>query len=181
MVLWRRLDRPGHEASWLERIDGGWRLSGVAVTIDRGKPCGLRYAIACDEAWRTRTALVEGRVGEDDVRVAADVDAGGSWRLNGVVVPEIEGCIDADLNFSPSTNLLPIRRLALAIGEEAVVEAAWLRFPSFHFERLSQKYVRLGEREYRYESRGGAFVAELVVDGDGVVLEYPGFCSAERR
>jgi hypothetical protein len=39
-----------------------------------------------------------------------------------------EGCLDIDLGFSPSTNLLPIRRLTLAVGEAATVRAAWLPF-----------------------------------------------------
>lgn len=31
---------------------------------------------------------------------------------------------DLDLNFSPSTNLIPLRRLGLAVGAEAPVRAA---------------------------------------------------------
>ena len=41
------------------------------------------------------------------------------------------GCVDLDLNFIPSTTLLPVRRLGLAIGQSAEVQAAWLRFPGF--------------------------------------------------
>lgn len=37
-------------------------------------------------------------------------------------------CVDIDLNFSPSTNLLPIRRFDLSVGASAIVRAAWLRF-----------------------------------------------------
>jgi hypothetical protein len=40
---------------------------------------------------------------------------------NGAAVSAVEGCIDIDLKYSPSTNLLPIRRLNLAIGESAEV------------------------------------------------------------
>ena len=90
----------------------------------------------------------------------------------------MEGCIDVDLNFSPSTNLLPIRRLGLAVGEEAEVRAAWLRFPSFTLEPLPQLYRRLSDDTWRYESAGGAFVRDLTVNGDGFVDRYPGFFEA---
>lgn len=85
------------------------------------------------------------------------------------------GCIDLDLNFSPSTNLLPIRRLGLAIGEEAKVNAAWLRFPGFTLEPLEQLYRRIDRTTYRYESAGGKFVAELRVNTAGFVTHYPNF------
>ena len=84
------------------------------------------------------------------------------------------GCIDLDLNFSPATNLLPIRRLDLAIGQQMQVQAAWLRFPSFKLEPLSQLYKRIDETTYRYESGGGSFVTALTVNASGFVTTYPG-------
>jgi hypothetical protein len=87
--------------------------------------------------------------------------------------------VDIDLGFSPSTNLLPIRRLKLAVGEEAEVRAAWLSFPSLRFELLSQMYRREAERTYRYESGGGTFVRTLEVNAAGLVTSYPGLWQAE--
>src|SRR6185295_168660 len=78
-----------------------------------------------------------------------------------------------DLNFSPATNLLPIRRLNLDIGQQAEVKAAWLRFPSFELQPLSQVYERLGAFKYRYSSNGGQFTAELTVNHAGFVTNYP--------
>lgn len=88
-------------------------------------------------------------------------------------------CIDLDLNFSPSTNLLPIRRLGLAVGQEAEVKAAWLRFPSFTLEALKQLYRRIDVATYRYESAGGRFVTELQVNEVGLVTRYPNFWQVE--
>ena len=93
--------------------------------------------------------------------------------------PAVQGCVDLDLNFSPSTNLLPIRRLSLEVGQEAEVRAAWLRFPSFKLEPHSQVYRRLDEFTYRYSSRGGEFVADLTVNECGLVTTYPGLWEAE--
>ncbi len=89
------------------------------------------------------------------------------------------GCIDIDLGFSPSTNLLPIRRLSLAVGAEAEVKAAWLPFPSLVFEALPQVYRREGERAYRYASAGGTFMRVLEVNAVGFVTRYPGLWQAE--
>ena len=49
-----------------------------------------------------------------------------------------------------------------------------LSFPELTIEPLPQRYLRLGERRYRYESAGGAFVAEIEVDDLGLVVSYEG-------
>lgn len=178
-ILWRRLDRPGVESARLERTEGGWTLAGAAVFTHEDRLCRLYYEVRCDGAWHTTAARVAGFVGGDAVEVAIEADGTGGWRMNGEACPQVEGCIDVDLNFSPSTNLLPIRRLRLGVGEEAEVRAAWLRFPGFALEPLEQRYRRTAEDGYRYESAGGAFVRDLAVNADGFVTRYPGFFESE--
>jgi uncharacterized protein len=122
---------------------------------------------------------VNGVIGDGAVELHVSVDAQRRWRANGASAPTSKGCIDIDLGFSPSTNLLPIRRLALAIGEEAAVTAAWLPSPSLVFERLPQVYRREGDGTYRYASSGGAFVRRLEVNSAGFVTSYPGLWEAK--
>src|SRR5262249_20788066 len=152
-ILWRRLDQPGHEFAQLHFEDFTWRLTGTAIFArDYRQPVRLDYLVVCDSDWRTRSASVAGWVGAEGVRADVSVDDARRWRLNGREVPEVAGCVDIDLNFSPSTNLLPIRRLRLDVGDEVAVKAAWLRFPDFKLEPLDQSYRRATNSAYRYES-----------------------------
>jgi len=128
--------------------------------------------VTCDAAWRTLAGRVAGWIGEKTIEVEVTVSSDGRWSLNGADCPQVFDCIDLDLNFSPSTNLLPIRRLALAVAERATVRAAWLRFPSFQLEPLEQVYHRIDATTYRYESAGGRFTAELKVHATGFVTRY---------
>ncbi|MFN2399144.1 MAG: putative glycolipid-binding domain-containing protein [Gemmatimonadaceae bacterium] len=178
-ILWRRLDQPGHESARVLFEHTHWRLAGSAVFLYESKPCRLDYSVVCDAEWRTEWAAVAGWVGDDKVGMDLTVDGAQRWRLNGTEYPEVAGCIDLDLNFSPSTNLLPIRRLALPVGESAKVRAAWLRFPGFVLEPLEQIYHHVDAGKYRYESAGGAFVTDLAVSADGFVTRYPGFWDTE--
>lgn len=177
LMLWRWMDRPGHEAARLESLAGEWHLRGASVLLHEGQPTYLAYHIVCDADWRTRSARVHGWVGARAVEVEIEA-RDGRWRMNGEEVPAVAGCVDVDLNFSPSTNLLPIRRLGLQVGEEGAVSAAWLRFPSFTLERLDQTYRRLSETSYRYESADGAFVRDIEVNEAGLVTRYPDFWEA---
>lgn len=175
-ILWRRLDRPGHESGRLVGRQSAWQLSGTAVFAHTRRPCRLDYVVVCDAGWRTVSGRVSGWIGGETVEVEVSVDSARQWRLNGRACPAVAGCIDLDLGFSPSTNLLPIRRLGLAVGQGAEVRAAWLGFPELTLEPL---YRRIDVATYRYESAGGRFVTELEVDASGFVTRYPNFWQVE--
>jgi hypothetical protein len=173
VVLWRRLDEPGHESARLSFQRSRWHLGGAAVFIHTQQPCRLDYLVICDAEWRTLSGKVLGWLAGRNVDIELSVDSERRWLLNGTECPSVAGCTDLDLSFSPSTNLLPIRRLNLRIGEKAEVRAAWLRFPGFTLEPLEQIYHRIDGATYRYESGGGSFVAELQVNAAGFVTSYP--------
>jgi hypothetical protein len=178
-ILWRRLDVPGHEWASLVRQDDDWVLSGTAILVHAERPCQLQYRVVCNRHWETVSSQIKGWTGGEPVDIRIDADANRRWKFGGVAHPAVEGCIDVDLGFSPATNLLPIRRLGLEVGEEAAVTAAWLAFPNFEFQPLEQLYRRTGQRFYEYQSRGGKFVAELEVNAAGLVTRYGQFWQAE--
>jgi hypothetical protein len=178
-IIWRRLDMPGHETVRVYGDKDGWYLDGAAVFLYEGKPCRLEYLIECDTDWQTAFVSLDGWVGDEAVEIEIDVNQENVWSLNGEEIEAVEGCIDIDLNFSPVTNTLPIRRLNIGVGESATVKAAWLRFPSFELETLEQTYTRLDETTYRYES-GGGFIRELKVNEAGFMTDYPDYWSVEK-
>ncbi len=177
-ILWRRLDRPGHESSRVHDTATGYRLEGAAVTTEERQPCRLDYSIELDGSWRTRSVRVNGWIGNRLVALQAEVDSGQRWVVNEAPFSEVDGCMDVDLSFSPATNLLPIRRLGLQVGQRAPVRAAWIQFPSCAVEPLEQVYERVAEFTYRYTSAGGRFVALLEANAAGFVTSYPGFWEA---
>jgi len=61
------------------------------------------------------------------------------------------------------------------------MRAAWIRFPDLTTDVLEQVYTRLSPERYLYESAGGSFRRELVVDATGFVSAYPGLWRAEAR
>src|SRR5579863_7626579 len=177
-ILWRRRDLPGHEVARLESFASGWRLSGSAL-FSQGEPVRLDYSIEVDAQWETRTVQISGAVGNAVVDIRLSANPQRQWRCNDAEVQSLSGCIDIDLGFSPSTNLLPIRRCALGIGSEAQISAAWLSFPDLKLEPLDQRYRRVDVSHYRYESAGGAFSAELTTNAAGFVTRYGSLWIAE--
>lgn len=153
-------------------------MGGTAVFTYNQQPCRLDYLAVCDPEWKTVSGRVAGWIGDEAIQIELSVDSDRHWQLNGREWPGVAGCNDIDLAFSPSTNLLPIRRLDLGISQEGEVRAAWLRFPDFTLEPLEQLYRRTSATIYRYES-AGSFIADLQVDASGFVTLYPSLWQVE--
>jgi len=178
-ILWRRIDTSGHETARVYGDDDGWYLDGSAIFLYEGSPCRLEYLIECDPDWSTRSATVDGWVGEDVIEIEISVSEEGIWYLDDQEIRSVGGCTDIDLNFSPITNLLPLKRLQLKVGEGVDLRAAWLRFPSFALEPLEQSYSRIDSSVYKYRSNTG-FEKDITVNAFGLVTEYPDFWIQER-
>jgi hypothetical protein len=110
--------------------------------------------------------------------VRLEADGSGHWRIGGSAAPELDGCLDVDLEASSCTNTLPVHRLGLAVGEGADAPAAYVRAVDVDIERLEQRYVRIeddGARgQFDYTAPAFEYRGLLVYDGSGLVLDYPG-------
>jgi hypothetical protein len=173
-VRWRRVDGSGTEECRLSWAEGRPQIEGsVLVAID-GVSWRIEYTVDCDVRWQTHEVIVRATGDGSSRSITLRADRRGHWWVDDRGRADLDGCLDVDLSFTPSTNTLPIRRLELPMNQAADVCAAWVRFPELTVERLAQRYTRIGDGRYLYESRSGAFQAELLVDEDGVVRSYPG-------
>ena len=179
-LRWRRLDVPGREEARVEQTSGGWRLTGQLEAEEANLLAELSYSIECARDWRTLRAVVSGASSGTPVRLELAADGKGHWTLNGAPLPLVDGALDIDLGFTPATNLLPIRRLDLAVGERAEVRTTWVRFPELRVEPLEQSYQREAPRIFRYDALvdGERFQARLDTDEFGRVLLYEGLWEA---
>jgi len=162
-----------------------WTSRGVHIALTRGAVT-RHFKLTADDDQRWWRSGVEapspstGQLGATAAEESAGAGRDSAFATGGLrqspvamEIPGVAGCLDVDLAFTPATNILPLRRLALAVGESREVTAAWIRFPDLSVEPLPQRYTRRDDRLVRYESRGGAFTAELEVDELGLVVRYP--------
>jgi hypothetical protein len=173
--LWKWLQGTGLERFEFLRAHDEWIFRGTILTLADDAPAEARYEITCDRSFSTRHAniFLLDSSGERSLKIETQ---SGQWYENGRENHTVKGALDIDLGWSPSTNTLPIKRLKLEIGQSSgEFVAAWVRFPELTLQPLPQEYSRLVDRKYRYSSRGGAFVANLTVDDDDLVMDYEGF------
>jgi hypothetical protein len=170
--------RDGFEVLFVHSTDDGHRCDGAVAALEGGSGWAVRYSVILDRSWTTRSAQVStiATVGGWELRLEAN--GHGGWEVDGKPAPDLDGCLDVDLEASVFTNALPVHRLRLAVGAGAEAPAAYVRVLEPQIERLRQRYERLpddGERlRYDYAAPAFEFRDVLIYDTSGLILDYPG-------
>jgi uncharacterized protein len=179
-VFWEPAGDTGLEHLRLGLQDDRLVADGLIVRqVAQGAPVRLWYRLQCDGSARVHGAQVRLWQEEVERRVDLQADGAGRWADGaGRPLAGLQGCIDLDIAATPFTNTLPIRRLGLRPGGAAEIDVVYIAVPDLRVSRVRQRYSCLradaGRGVYLYENLQNGFRAELPVDTDGVVLDYPG-------
>jgi hypothetical protein len=94
--------------------------------------------------------------------------------------------LDCDLALSPVTNLMPILRHELLAGGDPIeLTMAWVSVPDLSVRGDGQRYAflrtALDRHVVRYTASDGTFAADITLDSDGIVIDYPGIARRLQR
>ena len=177
-VVWSASDAPGLEHLRLSMHNDSVVADGIVIGVTEGRPFRIAYEVRCDVGWRVRAVRI-GVPCSELPRVELLSDGLGHWTTpDGHAVSELRGYIDVDISVTPFTNTLPIRRLGLAPTESAELSVAYFEGTALQAWPEPQQYICLEKNSrgglYRFLSLDGGFTADLPVDAEGLVLDYPG-------
>jgi hypothetical protein len=175
---WQPRDEPGIEHLRLHQEQDRVIADGMIIGIANEEPFRLQYAVQCDAGYRFQAAKLR-LLAPVDRTLHLSCDEHGAWiDGSGREIAPLQGSVDIDIETSPFTNTLPIRRLALHQGQSAEIQVAYITIPELSVRPERQRYTCLAvtneDRVYRYESLASGFTAEVRVDADGLVVDYPG-------
>lgn len=170
--------RSGFEVALFDVLDDGYRARGCTTAVEHGRSWIVDYDIRLDIFWRTRECAVSNRTASRAGSTLLESDGAGRWQVDGVEDPNLEGCIDIDLESSVLTNAFPVHRLELPVGARGYAPAAFVRVTDLAVGRLEQTYLRVADEgpRSRYDYSAPAFdvACRLVYDESGLLLNYPG-------
>jgi hypothetical protein len=180
---WRGVDDPGRiDDVYVQFADRGMSAFGTATS----DAFATVWRLDVDVGWLTRRLEVTSRGLGWSRSLVLDRLTNGRWTARtdvtgdaGLPGPGLDdpdslaGAQDCDLGLCPLTNTMPIRRLGLLDSDVAPTPLvmAWVDVPSLRVVRSEQVYSSAGPGRVRFA--GGDFRAELDVDPDGVVIDYP--------
>lgn len=175
IVRWKPWSGDGLEHVELQHLGDAVNVHSVAIGEDDGAGFGVHYHLLLRPGWEFHNLTLDtARPGFPQLSLSR---RNRSWTnvTTGAALPELNGCIDIDISATPFTSSLPIHRLALQEGESAEILVAHLAAPDFVPKPMRQRYTCISQSLYRFESLDGTgFAADLEVDGDGMVVNYPG-------
>jgi hypothetical protein len=177
-VVWQAWTGVSLESCRISQTSDGLRAESVALGVEAGQTWAVRYTLRCDAGWRSRELTVAS-LSSDEGPITLWGDGTGGWRnAAGERLPALEGCLDVDLSSTAFTNTLPIRRLGMVPGWSEEITVVYVAVPELEVSVSRQRYHCLswgpdGGR-YRFEAPASGFTAEILVDAEGLVLEYPG-------
>ncbi len=172
-ILWKGIEYESLENCLIRTTEEGTEISSTIVGQYEGKVYLIDYQIRANTAWETVFVSIESRINFRTQHWQFEGDCQGNWRKNGKAVAPYGGCIDVDIPVTPFTNTLPINRLKLTIGESRLIKVIYLDVLTDEFKPVQQKYTRLKEDVYHYENVPNDFEAEIIVDKQGLVVDYP--------
>ena len=195
--LWMKDDPAGMEQAELTIGAGGLAARSVAFG-SAPVPYRLDLDLTTGDDWVTRRLALTS-TGDGWARsIVLDRDSAGVWTgcrsADGSEPLEVEASLptgtiepadvpvhvlDVDVQWSPVTNLMPVRRLGLDLaGAAGTFTMAWVSVPSLAVTLAEQRYTLLGVDDgdvcARFENGEGFFTAVIRCDADGVALDYPG-------
>lgn len=173
-IVWKGISTT--EYLQLEQSDDEIRVDSRVLGVLADHPVNITYAVRMDKDWAVRRFRVSVERGEGDAQTLELLSAGkGQWKdPDGSVRPELAGCMDIDLSVTPFSNTLPLRRLGDALRQRQSIRVLYIKMPELQVRSVRQAYTFLDDRRYRYEGVDTGFTAELPVDADGFVIDYPG-------
>jgi hypothetical protein len=189
-VAWRKDDPFGVEFAEIALAAQSLGAVGVAIGFEP-VPYRLDYSLQTAAAYVTAHLHVASR-GEGWRRtLELRRDPEGAWSVDAdeqgyVDLPSpggdpttLAGALDCDLGLSPVTNLMPLLRHGLLSGGGPIeLTTAWVSVPDLGVQADGQRYtfVRADEasRVIRFEATDGTFAADMTLDPQGIVIDYPG-------
>ena len=176
-IVWEWVAEPGLEYLSLDEGDD-LRIDSVVVFPTTGQVSRLHYKVSCTPTWNVRSLDIELHQAGALRTLSLRRSDAGAWTLDGQAREDLAGCTDIGLEVSPFTNTLPIRRLSFAPDEAKLIRVAYVRFPNLEVTAAVQEYCRIGNADppmkFRYRGLSSGFTAEIAVDAEGLVEDYPG-------
>lgn len=170
-LIWKNINEEGLEHCEID-LYPITKINGKVISIYNNKPLFVEYEVLCENNGATKEVNIRRNFDGISKTINIRKEKNDIWYLNDKEIKECKGLKDIDIGITPSTNLLPIRRLNLSIGERKEVTALWVRFPDLTLAPLKQAYERLDANKYEYESVDSGYKAILLVDESSIVIDY---------
>lgn len=172
-IVWKGLFYQMMEYCNVETTETDIRIDGTIVGYGEDTPFSVSYDIITDRLWQVSALEMAVEKAGEYSWISLQRDQDGVWTQSGHARPEWEKCIDIDISLTPLTNTLPIKRLQLEPNDRREIDVLYINIFKDEIKPVKQWYTKLNDEKYLYEGVVKDFKAEIKIDEDGFVTDYP--------
>jgi len=176
--VWEWINKAGLEVLFLNEEQTLVTASGIIVGELNWITFKLRYKVECDRDWNFLKSELALESNSEKKNLNLKRKRDDKWIVNEQVRNDLDGCDYIDIMTSPFTNTLPIRNLKLKVNQPEIIKVAYIKVPELEVSSMEQEYTRLDKSKlptrFLYRNLSNDFKAEIEVDKDGIVTDYPG-------
>jgi uncharacterized protein len=179
-LLWTGREYHSLENCLVHTNEIGNYITATIVGYYEEKIYQVNYHIQTNNAWETLSVDISCRHSDQQWHIHLKGDGKGNWQSDDMTtkqfkipLEQLQGCIDVDIPLTPFTNTLPIRRLQLMPGQEHIIKVIYLDLLAQQITPVQQRYKRIADKAYHYENIPNDFEADIEVDDQGLVVDYP--------
>jgi hypothetical protein len=187
MMTWQGVASPRLESVRLLVSDGRLRAAGrIVVAADRAAGTdgySASFEFSVDRTGDVGRGLLRTMTAEDERQISVGRTEDGVWLVDhgqGAARDEFDGAADVDVAGLVTFTSLPIRRLGLhrQAGEHEL-PVLYVSMPDLSVRLVRQTYrtVSIDETGAVINYTVPGFSADLTVDRDGLVVDYPGIAT----
>ena len=172
-LIWQGTAFPSLEYFKLEDKNGNHIATSRIIGRYNDSIYTADYHITIDKDWNTLDFLIESEINTVKHTLKGK-KVQNEWEINNSTDPDFKDFTFIDISLTPFTNTLPINNLKLHKGGSQEIKVIYIDVLNNSVKPVSQHYTRTAYDIYHYDNILTDFKADIVVDKDGLVVNYPG-------
>lgn len=171
-IIWTGIYYHSIENCLLTNSDLGNEIISTIVGNYERQIYKVDYHLKTNKDWETTFLTLRTRFDNSEELTTLE-KKDGIWLLNNKPNAELKNVFDIDISLTPFTNTLPINRLKLKNNKRKIIEVLYFDILSKEVKPVKQIYKRLKADLYVYENYDKSFKADIKIDEQGLVFDYP--------
>jgi hypothetical protein len=172
-ILWTGREYYSLENCLVTSNDDGHIISSSIIGSYESVLYRVEYTIETNSKWETKYVDIRCQINGEVHNVQLHCNVSGNWILNNEAATQFKDFLYVDIPLTPFTNTLPINNLKLGVNEEAIIKVIYIDLLANTITPVEERYVLKDGSTYHYENIPNDFEADITVDEDGFVIDYP--------
>ncbi|WP_347216489.1 putative glycolipid-binding domain-containing protein [Chryseobacterium sp.] len=131
------------------------------------------YQLIIDLHWNIQEFVIESEVNTGKNKLTGK-KLQNEWEINDVINPDFKEFPFIDISLTPFTNTLPINNLQLAENDSQEIKVIYIDVLNHLVKPVTQQYTKIDRNTYHYNNLQTDFKSDILVDENGLVVNYPG-------